>query len=276
MDRIFQENVVVRTRKCSSALNRTKIPGADYCVNPYLGCIHNCLYCYASFILKYHRCWEPWGSFVEVKANLPIVLKRQAKKPGSVLLGTVCDPYQPIEQTFKLSRQALAILGMRGFEVEVMTKSDLILRDLDLLIRLPNFSVEMTVTTLDEQVAARFEPKAPTPQRRLQAITELIRAGVKTTVFLGPLLPHFSDSAEQLSELLATVKKTGANQVLIDKLNYLPQKFSRLKPVLFQNFPEAIPAFEQVLNEPEAYTAELRTRAEEALKKSGLNGRIIF
>ncbi|MCX7732829.1 MAG: radical SAM protein [candidate division WOR-3 bacterium] len=268
--------VLVRTRRCRSALNRTGIPGGDYCVNPYLGCTHNCLYCYASFMLKYSGINEPWGSFVEAKINLPDVLKRQARKPGTVLLGTVCDPYQPAEREFQLSRQVLSILGERGYNVEVMTKSDLVLRDIDLLSRFPGFSVELTITTLDAKISRAFEPGAPLPERRLIALKELNRAGVETTVFIGPLLPGISDSCRQIEELLLAVKAAGGQRVLFDRLNYLKQKFIRLKPVIEKEFPATIPAWNQALTAPDQYSAALRSRIQEALADSGLKGRIIF
>lgn len=268
--------VSVRIRRCRSALNRTGIPGADYCVNPYLGCTHNCLYCYASFMLKYSGIREPWGTFVEAKINLPDVLKRQARKPGTVLLGTVCDPYQPAEREFQLSRQALSILGERGYSVEVMTKSDLVLRDIDLLSRFPGFSVELTITTLDEKAARAFEPGAPAPKPRLQAVRQLVRAGVQTTVFIGPLLPGISDSPEQIQELLLAVKDTGAHRVLFDRLNYLPQKIVRLRPVIETQFHATAPVWNFALTEPEQYSATLRDRILQALADSGLEGRIIF
>ncbi|MEO0019371.1 MAG: radical SAM protein [candidate division WOR-3 bacterium] len=266
----------VRTRRCKSALNRTGIPGGDFCLNPYLGCTHGCLYCYASFMLRYSGINEPWGSFVEAKINLPEVLLKEAKRPGQVLLGTVCDPYQPVEEIFHLSRRALEILGSSGYQVEVMTKSDLVLRDLDLLKRFKGFSVEMTITTIDEKVGAIFEPNAPSPFRRLKAVAELVQAGVETTVFFGPVLPYFSDSFEQISAVLSAIKRTGCQRVLIDKLNYLGTKMAIITPKLAQGFKPAIFAFERALLEPRAYVAGLRERVLRALKMSGLEGRLIF
>ncbi len=268
--------VSVRIRRCRSALNRTGIPGADYCVNPYLGCAHNCLYCYASFMLKYSGISEPWGTFVEAKVNLPDVLKRQARRPGTVLLGTVCDPYQPAEREFQLSRQVLSILGERGYSVEVMTKSDLVLRDIDLLSRFPGFSVELTITTLDAKISRAFESGAPAPELRIQALKELVRAGVETTVFIGPVLPGISDSLNQIRELLLALKYAGCRRVLFDKLNYLNSKIGRLKPVVEAEFPETASAWNQALTSPERYSAALRDRILQALADSGLEGRIIF
>lgn len=266
----------VRTRACKSALNRTGIPGGDFCLNPYLGCTHACLYCYASFMLRYSGIAEPWGSFVEAKINLPKILVKEAKRPGQVLLGTVCDPYQPAEEIFQLSRRALEILGLAGYQVEVMTKSDLVLRDLNLLKKFPGFSVEMTITTIDERVSALFEPNAPSPARRLRAVAALVQAGVATTVFFGPVLPYFSDSFEQMVAILSAIKSTGCRRVIIDKLNYLRTKMAIIAPKLNQGFKPAIAAFERALLEPKTYVAQLRERALMALKMSGFEGRLIF
>ncbi|MEO0069505.1 MAG: radical SAM protein [candidate division WOR-3 bacterium] len=266
----------VGTRQCRSALNKTQIPGADFCVNPYFGCSHGCLYCYASFMLKHFRITEPWGSFVEAKVNLPTVLQKEHKRLGRVLLGTVCDPYQPVEADFQLSREVLRILGQAGFEVEVLTKSDLVLRDLDLLMRYPSFSVELTITTLEEEVREFFEPGAAPIARRFEAAERLVKSGVETTVFFGPVLPYFSDSEEKIGAILEAVAQTGVKWVLIDRLNYLKKKLPLFRLRLRQKFPLALTAFERALKVPEVYAAELRAKAISALNRVGLDGRVVF
>ncbi len=263
----------IRTRECKTALNRTGIPGGDYCLNPYLGCTHNCLYCYASFMLRYHPSDEPWGSFVEAKINLPVVLKKEAKRTGKVLLGTVCDPYQPAEAIFYLTRKSLLILGEAGYQVEVMTKSDLILRDIEILKRFASFSVEFSITTLDEKVAKLFEPAAPSPARRLNAISRLIEAEIPTTVFFGPVLPGFSDSLMTMVEILETLKGIGVKYLLIDKMNYLSEKLDRIAPVLDS---EKRQLYRLIATHPLRYIEELRAQAEQAIQKTGINGKIIF
>ncbi len=224
-------------------------------------------------MLRHHRLNEPWGSFVEAKINLPLVLKKEAKRTGRVLLGTVCDPYQPAEASFYLTRKSLLIMGEAGYQVEVMTKSDLILRDIEILTRFTGFSVEFSITTLDENVAKVFEPGASSPARRLNAIAQLIKVGVPTTVFFGPVLPGFSDSLKTMVEILNALKGVGVKYVLIDKMNYISEKIDRIAPVLNS---EKRQLYRLISVHPLRYTAELRARAEQAIRKTGINGKIIF
>ncbi len=226
-------------------------------------------------MLRYARIDEPWGSFVEAKVNLPELLYRE-RRQGRVILGTVCDPYQPVEAHFQLSRQVLGILGTAGSRVEILTKSDLVLRDLDLMQRYQSISVELTITTLDERVRAFFEPGAPPAARRLKAAEELVRAGIPTTVFFGPVLPYFSDSEEKMTEILQAIARTGVHRVLIDRINYLPNKLPGFRSRLQAEFPLALQSFVRVTAKPEEYSGELRERAIRVLNKVGLEGGVVF
>ncbi|MBE0617498.1 MAG: radical SAM protein, partial [Proteobacteria bacterium] len=127
--------VVLREIHAKSILSRSRIPGATYCVNPYVGCAHACRYCYASFMKRFTGHAEPWGEFVDARVNAREVLERQVRRapPGPVLLSTVTDPYQPAEERYRLTRAFLEVLLRSGFPVDVLTKSPLVLKDLDLL-----------------------------------------------------------------------------------------------------------------------------------------------
>lgn len=227
-------------------------------------------------MLRYFPVSEPWGRFVEAKVNLPAVLRQERKKPGRVYLGTVCDPYQPVEAEFRLSQAVLEILGGAGFPVEVLTKSDLIVRDINLLQRYPGFSVELTITTLDERVQRLFEPGAVTPERRIAAAKRLVEARVPVTVFVGPVLPYFSDSFETLFEIFHQIAQVGVRRVLVDRLNYLGSKMGVLKPLLQKEWPQALPAFEQACRAPEDYAERLRELVLRALHQAGLEGGVVF
>ena len=131
--------------RCRSILNRSRIPGIDYTVNPYLGCAHGCVYCYARFMVKFASLPAAWGGFVEVKTNAAEVLRKQiARSPGGLVsLSTVTDPYQSVEKKYGITREILIELADRGFPVSVLTKSDLVLRDADVLRRFPREDVEV-------------------------------------------------------------------------------------------------------------------------------------
>ncbi|MCX6649766.1 MAG: radical SAM protein, partial [Candidatus Bathyarchaeota archaeon] len=158
--------------RCKSILGRSGIGGMDYAVNPYLGCGHACAYCYARFMRRMGHPGEAWGSFVDVKVNAVERLREEAaKKPrGRVLLSSVTDAYQPIEAKYRLTRGCLEVLLEHGYRVDVLTKNDLVLRDLDLLRRFDEVEVGFTITALDDAVRMAFEPGASSIQARLDAL----------------------------------------------------------------------------------------------------------
>jgi len=214
--------VVLREVLAKTVLTRTGIGGYDYCVNPFVGCAHGCSYCYASFMKRFTGHREPWGAFVDVKVNAPAVLRRQLARArrGSVLLGTVTDPYQPAEKRYQVTRGCLEALAEADFPVNVLTRSPLCLRDLDLFRRLGEVSVGLSITTDREEVRCWLEPHAPPIPSRMEALRALRGAGVETYLFVGPLLPM--DPARLVEEV-----GDAAGEVLIDRLNY-PDKVKSL------------------------------------------------
>ncbi len=185
-----------------------------YVINPYTGCQHSCSYCYARFMKRFTGHSEPWGQFVDVKIQAPELLRREItrKKPGRVWISGVCDPYQPLEAKYKLTRQCLEILLQYNWPVTVQTRSPLVLRDIDVLKVGRDFEVGLTVTTADDSIRKLFEPSAPPIKERVRALDELHRAGIKTYAMIAPMLP----GAEDLAEILAGK----IDFVLLDRMNY--------------------------------------------------------
>ena len=206
----------VREIQAKSILNPSKIH--DYCVNPYTGCEVGCVYCYAAlFMRRYSGHSEPWGEFVDVKINAPALLAKQIVKAnrGTIWFASVCDPYQPLEERYALTRRSLEVLVGRDFPVEIQTKSARVRRDIDVIRRIPDVEVGFTIATDDETIAAMFELRASPVGERVEVLREFKAAGVPTFAFAGPLLPG---NPERLAALL-----TGAvDRVLIDRMNYVP------------------------------------------------------
>lgn len=208
--------LVIKEKAVKSVLSKTGIPGASYCLNPYTGCAHGCLYCYAEFMKKYTGHTEPWGSFVDIKANAPEVLQRQLRKAkkGRVMVSSVTDPYQPVEARTRLTRKCLEALLERQFPVGILTKSPLVTRDIDLFRQFRDIEVGITITTDMERVRKVFEPHAPPIGARVRALRKLHESGIDTYVFIGPLLPMDP-------EALAEAIRPFAGSVLIDRMNYI-------------------------------------------------------
>lgn len=203
-----------------SALTPSGIYGWVYSLNPYTGCEHGCRYCYAPNILRVKR--QEWGEYVKVKRNLPIVLAQELKKkpPGLVGISSVTDPYQPIEEKFNITRYSLELLLKHKFPVSLITKSPLILRDVDLITQFEYSEVTLTVTTLDEKLCKILEPKAPEPSSRLDALNKLSNEGLNTYAFVGPLYPNLDP--EDIPEFIDQLACTGVGAVMVDKLNLKP------------------------------------------------------
>jgi DNA repair photolyase len=196
----------IREIQAKSILQKSRLPGVDYVINPYTGCTNGCLYCYARFMKRFTDHAEAWGSFLDVKIDAPEILARQLARRRSplrdcVLLSSVTDPYQAPEKKYELTRRILEVLLEYGVPVEILTKSDLVLRDADLLARFPEAEVGMSLGIPDDDWSRLLEPRASPPSRRIAALRALRERGIATSVFVSPYLPGLSDMC-RLVELM--------------------------------------------------------------------------
>ena len=198
-----------------SILSKTGISCFDYVINCYRGCSFGCLHCYASFMKKFTGHKEKWGDFVDVKLNAVELLKKELKKvnKGSVFLSSVTDPYLPIEAKFKLTRSVLQCLIDTDFEINVLTRSPLVTRDIDIFKRLKSVEVGLSIPTDREDIRKIFEPNATPISARIKALGKLKEEGINTYAFIAPLLPL---NPENLAKLLDPI----ADYVMLDGLNY--------------------------------------------------------
>lgn len=204
--------LIIQEIQVKTILSASKI--YPYVINPYVGCQHACSYCYARFMKRFTGHKEPWGEFVDVKVNAAELLRAEVKKKkvGQVWISGVCDPYQPLEAQYRLTRQCLEILAQANWPAVIQTRSPLVLRDLDILKAAPNFEVGFSVTTADDDIQRLFEPHAPAISDRLKALAELHRAGIRTFAMIAPLLPGAAGLGEALGGKV--------DHVLIDRMNY--------------------------------------------------------
>ncbi len=268
-------SVVLREVLCKSALSKTKIPGYDYCLNPYVGCTHACIYCYASFMCRFSGHTEKWGRFLDVKVNFPDVLAKQLSgrrthPAGQVLIGTVTDAYQPAEARYEITRKSLRVLAdYEHLAVDLLTKSALVQRDISLLRELRSCEVGFTITTLDHAVARIIEPNASPPRLRLAAARQLLEADLSVWVFIAPLLPGLTDTDEALATLLKELHDAGVREILLDCLNPYPLVVHNLQAAYRRHFPAALPALQEYLRQPGAYRDELAVRIRQASDLTG-------
>jgi len=229
----------IREILAKTILSKSKI--FDWTINPYIGCQYGCTYCYARFIKRFTGHKEEWGEFIDVKINAPKMLEKEIKKKekGNVWISGICDPYQPIEGKYQLTRKCLEILLKYQWSVTIQTKSPLVLKDLDLLKKFKEIEVGFTITTSEDDVRKIFEPKAPPIQERIRALEKIHNKGIKTFAMVAPVLP----GAKELFQKL----KGKVDYVILDRMNYhyadwVYQKYNFKKT---QNLKELVKLFEK-------------------------------
>jgi DNA repair photolyase len=224
-----------------SALVQSRIYDVDYVINPYIGCTHGCKYCYARFMKRYTKHKEPWGEFVDIKTNITNLLSGElARKKGKglILLSSVTDPYQPVEEKYELTRKCLQRLLRYDRSISILTKSALVTRDIDLLSQFSECEVGFTITTYDDTIRAIFEPGASPIEQRIAALRTLHDKGINTYVFLGPIIPILTE--QTLTQLLEVFSEGFVDRLLIDKLNIKAGNWSMIRDTLREHFPEKL------------------------------------
>ena len=204
--------MVIREIQAKSILSKSKI--YKYVLNPYVGCQFGCSYCYARFMKRFTGHTEPWGDFVDIKINAVELLEKEAlrKKKDQVWISGVCDPYQPIESKYKLTRDCIKILLDNNWPIVIQTRSPLVCRDIEILKNRKKCDVGFSITTCDENIRKIFEPKAPPILSRIDALKKLHNAGITTYAMIAPILP----GAEKLPEMLQGL----VDYIYVDKMNY--------------------------------------------------------
>ncbi|MFP4116010.1 MAG: radical SAM protein [Candidatus Aenigmatarchaeota archaeon] len=251
--------------RCKSVLSDSKLYGLDYSANPYTGCSHSCAYCYAVFMKKFTDHEEEWGEFVDVKVNAPEVLRKEVKKKdaGSVLLSSVTDPYQPLEKDYKITRELLKILQEGGFNVSVLTKSDLVLRDMDVLKEFEHgrLSVGLTVNFLDEEDRKVWEPRASSIEERIDALKKLHAEGIPTYVHVGPWL-------EGITNLEKILEETEGYIYEFDVENINPRRDEVTMDVIRKNYPELADRYKRTMKNLSEHNRRLEEEIRKIKKKS--------
>jgi DNA repair photolyase len=272
--------VEYREEPCRSALNRVKGMGFHWSLNPYMGCAHRCTFCYVrAFELRADRPSDDrYGRSIRVKVNVAEVLRHELARPSwqgeTVAIGAATDPYQPAEGRYKLTRACLEALRDAANPFSLITRSPMIVRDLDVLIdaaRRAELGVVFSVPTLDEEVWRRTEPGTPPPLRRLEAVRRLVDAGIKAGVGMAPILPGISDRPDQLERVVRAAREVGATSIWANLLYLKPGTREHFLAALAQDWPEELERYEQLygnraylpksLGEPvRALVAELRAK----------------
>lgn len=267
--------------EAKSILVRSKLPDAEYVVNPYTGCVFGCHYCYASFAGRFVG--EPignWGNYVYAKINagplfeVELAKLRRAGRAPSILLSSVTDAYQGAEKKYRLTRGILEVLAREPYPgvVGILTKSPLVLRDADLLATIPRAHVGLTVTTTDDRLSRFLEVRAPLASRRLETLAALNSQGIETYAFVGPLLPHFRYDRGALDTLFAGLARAGVRSLYVEHINLRPYVQQRMQRALRSAPPEVHAVYRGARSDE--HRRVLDTIVAELLAKHGLTLRL--
>jgi DNA repair photolyase len=244
-----------REEPCKSALNRVRGMMFDWSLNPYMGCVHRCTFCYVrAFERRADRPSDDrYGQSIRVKVNVVEVLRRELARASweheTVAIGAATDPYQPAEGRYRLTRGCLEALADAHNSLSIITRGPMIVRDLDVLVeasRRANVSVTFSVPTLDDEVWRKTEPSTAHPRQRLRALKALVDAGVKASVGMAPILPGISDSPYQLAEVVRAAREAGACGVWANLLFLRPGTREHFLAALAEDFPDQVPDYERL------------------------------
>jgi DNA repair photolyase len=279
-----------RLIKCKSLLHRL---GSEYLpfrwhINPYRGCSHSCVYCYARYSHEYlgYTDWRDFEQEILVKTNAAAVLRAELRRRSwrgeLVNLSGVCDPYQPAEGQYRITQGILEALRDQATPACIATKSPLVLRDADIIEELnerAGAAVLTSICTLDTDLARLLEPDAPPPERRLEIVAEMARRGVPTGILLMPVLPFLTDSAQELEALAKAVRQAGGTILIAGGLNLRSSARRRFIPFLAETFPDLLPRYRRLYSTPDALSEHYRPawkKVEELRAAYGLSQDIDF
>ena len=244
---VMSQNIKIQEIQCKSAIGKCGFPGGGWAINPYVGCSHGCVYCYARFIKRFTGHTEEWGAFVDARVNIAEVLEKQMSsskyKGEQIYIGTVTDPYQPIERKYKLTRSVLKILLNYKNPVSILTKSDMVLNDLDLLKQFKEIDINFTITTLDEKWKKFVEPNSPTIKQRLRAMEKLTNEGITVFAMMGPYWPIFTDSEALFREF----KRVGVSRVFTESFNTIGGNWTGVEKALKKHYPRFLSEMREIL-----------------------------
>ena len=279
-------NVEYREEPCRSALNRVQGMGFGWSLNPYMGCVHRCTFCYVrAFERRADRPSDDrYGASIRVKTNIADVLRRELARPSwqreDVVIGAATDPYQPAEGRYRLTRACIEVLGAAATPIQIITRGPMIVRDADVLAaaaKRAKVQVMFSIPTLDVEIWRRTEPGTAPPHQRLRALAELVEAGIKVGVGMAPILPGISDKPDLLADVVRAAREAGATGIWANVLHLRPGTKEHFLAALERDWPELLPEYERLYSRraylPAAQANPVREQVRELARTQGIRDR---
>jgi DNA repair photolyase len=276
-------SVEYREEPCRSALNRVQGMPFKWSLNPYMGCVHRCTFCYVRAFEK--RADRPsddrYGASIRVKTNVAELLRKELARPSwegeGVVIGAATDPYQPAEGRYKLTRACLEVLRDAANPFSIITRGPMIVRDVDVLseaARRAEVSITFSIPTLDVDIWRKTEPGTAPPDQRLRALQQLVEAGIRVGVGMAPILPGLSDKPELMEEVVRAARAAGACGVWANILYLKPGTKEHYLRALERDWPELLPEYERLYGR-RAYAdaSEIRAQVRELARAHGVRDR---
>ena len=231
--------VVEDTARVKDYLTKTKLTTLDYVINPYVGCPNKCLYCYAAYMSSFSKHKEEWGEFIDVKHTRKRINTFKIKNK-KVMISTVTDPYNPFEEKYRITRMIMEQLVNSEAYISVVTKSKLVLRDIDLFKKMKHIEIVLSISLLDENLKKKLEPNSSSIEDRVETLKILRQNGIKTVVFISPIIP-------QITDFKRIVEKTKefTDEYWFDRLNLR----SSFKTKMFKFINDEYPIFKSLYND---------------------------
>lgn len=259
-----EKEIAVREIKSNSVISKTNLPSGDYCVNSYTGCIHACKYCYASFMNRFSGHNEPWGSYLDVK-TWPCILNPKKYDGKELIIGSVTDPYNPFEEKFERTKRLLLELRGTNAKITIITKSDLVVRDLNIIKNFPNICVAFSINTLDENFKNDMD-SAVSIERRLKAMKTFYENKIRTACFISPIFPQITN----VQAIMNTVVHQ-CNFIWLENLNLRGEYKAKILKYIAERYPELVPLYDEIYRKNNnRYWIELATELQNFCKDRGL------
>ena len=250
MEKMMKNEILIRNIETKNVMTKSNLPVGGYSVNPYVGCTHACKYCYASFMKRFTGHSEEWGTFLDVK-DWGVIKNPQKYKGQRVVIGSVTDGYNPQEEEFENTRKLLFQLKDSGAEILICTKSDLVVRDIDLLKDMGHVTVSWSVNTLDEAFKDDMD-KAVSIERRIRAMKEVYDAGIRTVCFVSPVFPGITDF-----EAIFERVKDQCDLFWLENLNLRGGFKKDIMDYIAGKHPELVPLYDKIYNKKDRYYFEM-------------------